>query len=65
MPEHITNDIEISFDDSDSEIAVLNIKEIGYHCIIKRISKTKTINLLQNIDLSERSETLLNNKYQE
>ena len=54
MPEHITNDIEISFDDSDSDIAVLNIKETDYHCIINRISKTKAI----NIDLSEKSETL-------
>ena len=58
MPEHVTNDIEISSNGSDSDIAVLNIKETDYHCIINRISKTKTINLLQNIDLSERSETL-------
>ena len=42
MPEHITNDIEISFDNSDSDIAVLNIKETGYHCIIKRTNQTET-----------------------
>ena len=40
-----------------SDIAILNIKEADYHCIINRISKSETINLLQNIGLSGRNET--------
>ena len=35
-----------------SDIAILNIKSSDYHCIISGISKSQTINLLQNIYLT-------------
>ena len=41
-----------------SYIAVLNIKSTGYGCIISGISKSKTINLMQNIDLTKKSRKL-------
>ena len=41
-----------------SSIAVLNIKSTGYGCIISGISKSKTINLMQNIDLTKKSRKL-------
>ena len=37
-----------------SDIAILKMKNTGYHCIITRISKTDAINLLQNIDSTEK-----------
>ena len=36
-------------------IAILNIKSADSWCIISRISKSETINLMQNIDLTEKS----------
>ena len=41
-----------------SNIAILNIKGSDYHCIISMISKNETINLLQNVDLAEKTGTL-------
>ena len=41
-----------------SNIAILNIKGAGYWCIISGISKHGAINLMQNIDLIEKSRTL-------
>ena len=41
-----------------SDISILKIKNFNYCCIITGISKTKAINLLQNIDLTEKSGTL-------
>ena len=41
-----------------SNIAILNIKGSDYPCIISLISKTETINLMQNADLIEKSGTL-------
>ena len=41
-----------------SDIAILNIKNADYFCIITGISKSEAIMLLQNIDLSEKSRTL-------
>ena len=38
-----------------SDIAILNIKGSDYCCIISVMSKNKTINLLQNADLTEKS----------
>ena len=38
------------------DIATLNIKGSNYHCIISRIRKNEAINLLQNIDLTEKTE---------
>ena len=37
-----------------SDIAILNIKNADYRCIIKEINKSKTIKLLQNIDSTEK-----------
>ena len=41
-----------------SDIAILNIKGADYCCIISGISKSEAINLMQNIDLTEKSGTL-------
>ena len=41
-----------------SDIAILKMKNTGYHFIITRISKTDAINLLQNIDSTEKIGTL-------
>ena len=41
-----------------SDIAILKIKNVDYHCIITRITKSEAINLLQNTDLTEKSGTL-------
>ena len=41
-----------------SEIAILNIKGADYCCIISEISKSQVINLMQNIDLTKKSEKL-------
>ena len=38
-----------------SDLAILNIKSADYLCIINRISKSKAINLMQNVDLAEES----------
>ena len=43
-----------------SNIAILNIKDSDYRCIISLISKNEAINLMQNADLTEKSETLKN-----
>ena len=34
--------------------AILTIKSIDYRCIISAISKSETINLLENADLGEK-----------
>ena len=41
-----------------SNIAILKIKNAGYCCIITEISKSEAINLMQHIDLAEKSGTL-------
>ena len=41
-----------------SEIAILNSKGSDYRCIIGEIGKKEAINLMQNVDLFEKSETL-------
>ena len=38
-------------------IGILNINGADFHCIINGISKSEAINLLQNINLSEKSRT--------
>ena len=40
-----------------SDIAILNIKSADCCCIISGISKSEAINLMQNIDLTKKSET--------
>ena len=39
-----------------SDIGILNIKGSDYCCIISLISKNEAINLLQNVDLTEKVE---------
>ena len=41
-----------------SDIAILNVKGSDYYCIISLICKNEVIKLLQNADLTEKSETL-------
>ena len=41
-----------------SDAAILKIKNTDYCCIITGISKSEAINLMQNIDLTEKSKTL-------
>ena len=41
-----------------SDIAILNFKGSDYRCIITRFSKNEAINVMQNADLTERSEEL-------
>ena len=38
-----------------SDIAIFNIKSIDYCCFISGISKSEAINLMQNINLTEKS----------
>ena len=45
-----------------SNIAILNIKDSVYGCIISLIGKKEAIKLLQNADWTEKSSTLLNIK---
>ena len=40
-----------------SDIAILNIKGSNYRCIISKISKSEVINLMQNINLTEKIRT--------
>ena len=40
------------------DIAILNIKSADYCCIVSGISKKEAINLMQNIDLTDKRETL-------
>ena len=42
-----------------TDIAILKIKNADYCCIITRISKSEAVNLMENIDLTEKRETLL------
>ena len=39
-----------------SVIAILNIKDPDYCCIISLISKNEAINLMQNADLTKKAE---------
>ena len=41
-----------------SDIAILNIKNSDYRCIISLISKNEAVNLMKNADLTEKSGTL-------
>ena len=41
-----------------SDIAISNIEDSDYRCIISGISKSEAINLMQNIDLNEKRGTL-------
>ena len=39
-------------------IAILNIKAAGYCCIIRGVIKGEAINLIEDIDLTEKKENL-------
>ena len=41
-----------------SGMAILNIYGAGYRCIISRISKSESIDLMQNVDMTEKSGAL-------
>ena len=41
-----------------SSISILKIKNADYECIITGINKIEAINLMQNIDSTEKTETL-------
>ena len=41
-----------------SDKAILNIRSADFYCIISGLSKNKAINLMQNVDLNEKSGTL-------
>ena len=43
-----------------SDVAILNIKGADYCFLISGISNCEAINIMQNIDLAEKSGTLLN-----
>ena len=45
-----------------SDIAILNINVVDYRCITSGISKREVTKLMQNIDLTEKSVTLINIK---
>ena len=47
------------------DIYILNNKIADYRCISTGISKSEAVKLLKNIGLTEKSETLYKNKYQE
>ena len=38
-----------------TDIAILNIKGSDYYCIISLIRKNEAINVMQNVDLTEKS----------
>ena len=40
-----------------SDIAILSVKGAAYCCIISGISKIEAVNLMQNIDLTEKCGT--------
>ena len=40
------------------DIAILNIHGVDYCCIISGISRSDAMDLMQNINLTEKSETL-------
>ena len=40
------------------DIAILNIKVLDYRCVISLFRKNEAKNLLQNLDLTEKSGTL-------
>ena len=42
-----------------SDIAILNIKNCNYRCIISLISKNEAINVIQNADLTEKNQNII------
>ena len=46
-----------------SDIAILNIKSADYRCIIRVISKSEAINILQHTDLTKKAVHYQTQKY--
>ena len=46
-----------------SDIAILNIKVFDYRCIIREISKSKAINLMQYADFTEKKGNIIKHKH--
>ena len=45
-----------------SDIAILNIENSDYRCIISLISKNEVINLMQNADLTKEKRNIIKHK---
>ena len=45
-----------------NDFFILNIHGHDYHCIINGISKSQGINLMQNIDLTEKKQNVIKHK---
>ena len=41
-----------------SDIVILNIRGVAYHCIINKISKSETMGLLNNVHPNDNNGTL-------
>ena len=41
-----------------NNVAILNIHDADYHCIISGVSKSEAINVVGNINLTEKTGTL-------
>ena len=46
-----------------SDTAILKIHGADFHCIIPRISKNETINVMQNMDLNENKWNIIKYKH--
>ena len=53
---NVYHDVLTTFVNLD-DIAVPNIYSVNYQCIISKISRSEAVNLMQNIDLTEKSRT--------
>ena len=42
-----------------SDIVILNIESSDCHCIINRIRKNEVINLLKNVDLTDKKQYII------
>ena len=45
-----------------NNIAIINIKGSYYRCIIRLISKNEAINLMENVDLTEKNRSIMKHK---
>ena len=45
-----------------NNIAIINIKGYYYRCIISLISKNEAINLMENVDLTEKNRSIMKHK---
>ena len=45
------------------DIAILNIKSTDHRCIVSGISKSEVINLMRNIDLTEKKQNFIKHKF--